>query len=231
MNGLKSLFKNITWAALFFLPMTSGWGAIIFNDIATLPSFKSVGTVIQTDNNGLWRITRETPGYASYQDREPFYANSENGEILFSFTSSGGSFYAERMVPFTMDRIKLPVNVNLGDIMPSESGRIYKNLKGSYTIGSPTTEDVYIYEHTGATWASFKKTGVILKIELLSGEPLPEPTPECTTGKYDPATNKVSIPCLEVPGADGTVVFKTEWMLHSDTDGVLTLKLHRAEVK
>lgn len=231
MNNFKSFFKTIAWAAIFYLPMASGWGAILFNDIATLPDFKSVGTVVNTDNNGLWRITRTTSIGGISRGREPFYANSENGETLFSFTNSGSSFYVEKMVPFTNERIKLPTNVNAGAVIPAESGRIFKNISGSYFLFTTTVEDVYIYTHTGATWASFKDSGVVLQVELLSGEPLPEPTPECTTGKYDPATNKVSIPCLEVPGTDGTVVFKTEWMLHSDTDGVLTLKLHRAEVK
>lgn len=229
---LNRLYKRLGTFLLFALLIFPTWGAVLFNDVADLPVLKPVGAIIQTDSNGLWRITR-TPTYANYQSREPFYAYLDGTETRFSFTTSGGGFYVEKMASYATERIMPPLNIDPGTVLPASSGNLYKVISGNFYLAVTSIEDVYVYKYSGETWASFKKTGVVVKVELLSGTPLPapEPAPGCSPPKFDPQANKVFVPCLQIPTGSTTVTFDTEWSLDVDAGSGITLKLQEARPK
>ena len=231
-SSFNRLYKRLGALVVCYFATGLAWGSVLFNDVATLPILLPIGVVIQTDSNGLWRITDE-PTYSNYQQREPFYAYLDGGKTMFSLTTSGGGFHAEKMVPYSTEQIKPPLNIDPGVLLPASSGNIYKVLSGNFYLATSTLEDVYIYKYSGDLWASFKKTGIVVRIELLSGTPIPDPqpTPDCPSARFDAATNKVIVPCLEIQGDGSKLVFETEWNLTSGTDGVLTLKLQRAVPK
>lgn len=227
-------FRRLCVTAFCFACVNSTWAALPFNDSANRPSNIGPGVIIETENNGFWRVI-DGSYYAGTQRTENVFAYSDNGGVRLSFLTSGVSFPVNNITPIKTDTISRPANMNPGTALQASSGDVWKIIEGSYYGGSTASERAIIYSYAGRTWISLSKSGVAVQAELISGSPLPEPNPtlpsNCSSSRYDPFASKVVIPCLEIPVLNTKMVFDTEWDLVTDETGVITLKLRRAEQK